>query len=185
MAYGAILGQTPTPDVPVGAIILWSGSTSDIPTNWQLCDGTNGTPDLRNRFVVGAGSSYNVGSTGGEATHTLTINEMPSHNHSFSGISHSHSLDLSNLTISQAGEHSHGLDIYGTGRNAEVINASSGTYRSGTYSTNSAGTHSHTISGDGSIGSTVASGSVGYKGAGNSHNNLPPYYALCYIMKIA
>merc|ERR1711997_338506 len=54
--------------VPSGGIIMWSGSASAIPTGWSLCDGTNGTPDLRNRFVVGGGSSYGYGSTGGAAS---------------------------------------------------------------------------------------------------------------------
>lgn len=67
--------------IPIGGIILWSGSVASIPPNWKLCDGTNGTPDLRDRFVVGAGGDYAVGETGGEATHTLTIEEMPAHSH--------------------------------------------------------------------------------------------------------
>ncbi len=67
--------------IPIGGIILWSGSIVSIPTNWHLCDGTNGTPNLQNQFVVGAGNSYAVGATGGESTHTLTITETPSHQH--------------------------------------------------------------------------------------------------------
>lgn len=66
-------------NIPKGLICMWSGST--VPTGWYLCDGTNGTPDLRDRFVVGAGSEYSVGATGGEKEHTLTIEEMPSHTH--------------------------------------------------------------------------------------------------------
>ena len=185
MAYGVILGQTPTPDFPVGGIILWSGSTSNIPTKWQLCDGTNGTPDLRNRFVVGAGSNYDVGDTGGEATHTLTVNEMPSHNHTFSGNSHTHSLSLSGLTTSSAGAHTHSIDIQGTMSIRDVLSASSGGYRQGSFTTKSAGEHTHTISGSGTLGSTVATGTISNKGSSRPHNNLPPYYALCYIMKIA
>lgn len=72
---------------PPGGIIEWSGAVVDIWPGWHLCDGTNGTPDLRDRFVVGAGSTYAVGTTGGEATHTLTTDEMPAHAHSYSGIS--------------------------------------------------------------------------------------------------
>jgi microcystin-dependent protein len=58
---------------------MWSGSTSTIPTGWALCDGSNGTPDLRNRFIVGAGDSYSVDDTGGSATmaHTHGV-DLPS-----------------------------------------------------------------------------------------------------------
>ena len=68
---------------PVGIITMWSGAISNIPTGWALCDGNNGTPNLTDRFIVGAGNDYTVGATGGEATHTLTENEMPKHRHSF------------------------------------------------------------------------------------------------------
>jgi microcystin-dependent protein len=67
--------------VPSGSIIMWSGSTTNVPNEWTLCDGNNGAPDLRNRFVAGAGDEYSVGDTGGEKEHTLTENEMPSHDH--------------------------------------------------------------------------------------------------------
>ena len=140
MAYGVILGQKPTipsSDFPIGGIIIWSGSQSDIPTNWQLCDGTNGTPDLRGQFIVGAGGDYAVGNTGGESEHTLTIAEMPSHKHTI-----------------RSGPQTTGASS-GTGiPNRFDLSSTSG---SGTYST----------------------------GNSQPHNNLPPYYALCYIMKIA
>ena len=58
--------------VPTGCIMFWSGSMEDIPEGWALCDGNNGTPDLRDRFVVGAGGDYAVGDTGGESIETLT-----------------------------------------------------------------------------------------------------------------
>ena len=71
--------------IPIGGIIIWSGSVSNIPSGFHLCDGSTigscATPDLRDRFVVGAGGSYSVGATGGAATHTLTVAEMPSHSH--------------------------------------------------------------------------------------------------------
>ena len=52
-----------------GGIILWSGAVIDIPTGYQLCDGTNGTPDLRGQFVIGAGGAYAVAANGGASTH--------------------------------------------------------------------------------------------------------------------
>ena len=69
--------------IPSGVIVMWSGSIANIPAGWALCDGTNGTPNLRDRFIVGAGNTYNPGDTGGEAFHRLTIAEMPRHEHSY------------------------------------------------------------------------------------------------------
>ena len=71
--------------VPIGAILMWSGLISAIPSGYALCDGTAGTPDLRNRMVIGAGSTYSVGSTGGSAdavvvSHTHTVTD-PGHLH--------------------------------------------------------------------------------------------------------
>lgn len=58
--------------MPSGGIIIWSGAIGSIPSGWYLCNGANSTPDLRDRFVLCAGSTYSVGSTGGAATHTHT-----------------------------------------------------------------------------------------------------------------
>lgn len=71
--------------VPAGVIVMWSGSIASIPSGWALCDGGGGRPDLRNRFIVGAGSGYAVGATGGADTVTLTTANIPSHTHSISG----------------------------------------------------------------------------------------------------
>lgn len=69
--------------IPKGIIVMWSGAIADIPAGWALCDGNNGTPNLKDRFVVGAGDSYAVSAKGGEAAHVLTIAEMPSHSHTY------------------------------------------------------------------------------------------------------
>ena len=149
--------------VPTGAIILWSGSTASIPSGWVLCNGSNSTPDLRDRFVVGAGSSYSVNATGGASSVTLSTSQIPSHNHSAS----------SSTTINDSG-HSHSISALvatETGAGGTTSTASQGS--SVTASTNSA-TTGITASTSTSIGST---------GGGGSHENRPPYYALAYIMK--
>ncbi len=152
------LNTASTHYVPSGGIILWSGSTGSIPSGWFLCDGSNGTPDLRDRFVVGAGSSYAVGATGGADSVTLSTSQIPSHTHTFSG------------TTSTIGDHTHSLPD-GFGQDGyPAIEAAGPT--GANLSTGPAGAHSHTFSG-----TTAATGS------GASHENRPPYYALAYIMK--
>ena len=118
-----------------GMIMLWSGSEGNIPSGWVLCNGSNSTPDLRDRFVVGAGNSYGVGSTGGANHITLTVDQMPSH---------SHSADF------KAGTWNNSYPMrFAASRQAQNY---------GSASTNNTG-------------------------GGQSHENRPPFYALCYIMK--
>ena len=148
--------------VPPGAIIMWSGAVDAIPEGWALCDGSNGTPDLRDRFIVGAGGSYNVGDTGGSNTVKLTTSQIPSHDHG-SGT----------LTTSTAGLHNHRYtrltpDYAGT--RGESL---TGTHYTTILFTDEAGEHKHTIS-----------GYTSYTGGGQAHENRPPYYALAYIMKL-
>lgn len=122
--------------VPSGAIILWSGAANAIPTGYALCDGNNNTPDLRNRFVVGAGSgsNYSVNDTGGADSVTLTVNQIPAHTHTY-------------------------IDQYVAINNG---------YRPWPANNNDCAARD------------VNSGSAG---GGQSHENRPPYYALCFIMK--
>lgn len=70
-----------TSSVPQGTILPWYGAPNSVPVGFVICDGSNGTPDLRDKFLVGAGNSYSVGSTGGEAFHVLTVDELANHTH--------------------------------------------------------------------------------------------------------
>lgn len=174
------LGST---GIPSGIIAMWSGASNAVPSGWLLCNGSNGTPDLRNRFVVGAGDKYAVGNTGGSDSVTLTNDQIPSHTHTFTG-----EVKLSGLTCSSAGAHTHIVslgDIYTIGPYSDQCSGSSRSVRinraetNGTYQAAlSAGAHTHTISGSG-----TATGTNSNTGGGGSHENRPPYYALCYIMK--
>jgi microcystin-dependent protein len=74
-----------------GMILMWSGQVDQIPTGWALCNGENETPDLRDRFIVGAGLNYRVTATGGAESVTLTIDQMPAHSHGVNDPGHNHS----------------------------------------------------------------------------------------------
>jgi hypothetical protein len=139
--------------IPAGLISLWSGSVASIPSGWFICDGNNGTPDLRNRFIVGAGSTYAVAATGGSAnatlvshTHTASVTD-PGHTHNAYGF---------------AGDYS----IPGGGAQS-IVSAS--TPPSQNVPTTSA--------------VTSISVSNSTEGSSATNANLPPYYALAYIMK--
>lgn len=82
--------------IPSGCIVIWSGSSASIPSGWYLCNGSNGTPDLRNRFVVGATSTYAVGATGGSADAIVV-----SHTHSVSDPGHNHTVGIQTKTLDQ------------------------------------------------------------------------------------
>ena len=148
-----------------GMILMYTGSTA--PSGWAICNGQNGTPDLRDRFIVGAGSAYSVNNTGGAASVTLTTAQLPAHshstpnhNHSFSGSNtHSHNYELVNMDQGSAGGSS------SRGRNTTTTSTSSA---------------SITISGT----TGNANPSTNNTGSGHSHENRPPYYALMFIMKL-
>jgi microcystin-dependent protein len=101
--------------IPSGIILLWSGSTASIPSGWVLCNGSNSTPDLRDRFVVGAGSTYAVNATGGANTVTLDATMIPAHTHTVSatgttgGQSANHTHTFSGTTSGQSNTHSHAV----------------------------------------------------------------------------
>jgi hypothetical protein len=80
--------------IPSGVIVIWSGSAGAIPSGWNLCNGSNGTPDLRDRFVVGAGSTYAVGNTGGTKDAIVV-----SHSHSITDSGHAHDVRIPSRTV--------------------------------------------------------------------------------------
>ena len=167
--------------VPSGGIIMWSGSTASIPAGWFLCNGSNGTPDLRNRFVVGAGGAYAVDATGGADSVTLSTSEMPAHSHA--GSTNSAGSHTHTGSTNTTGAHTHTVGQYGDFiRTTTSVMAAGYEPAQSNVSTSSAGNHSHSLSTD-AAGSHTHTVSVGNTGGGASHENRPPYYALAYIMK--
>jgi microcystin-dependent protein len=164
---------------PTGIIAIWSGSVATIPMGWLLCDGTNGTLDLRDKFIVGAGGTYAVGDTGGSNTFTLTNAQMPSHTHTVAGATAAGGIHAHN--INDPG-HAHTYDYPSFQFGGVTQPGNAGYDAQDTQSTSVSGTgisivtggaHQHTYSG------TTTS-----IGGGTAHENRPLFYALCYISKI-
>ena len=135
--------------IPSGCIIVWSGAVGAVPSGYYLCNGLNGTPDLRNSFVLGAGSTYSVGQTGGSTdavivshTHTASVTD-PGHNHNYT--------------------------------TATASSSTANSFTAGTGTTINTGTTTTA-----STGISVSNSTTGVSG---TNANMPPYYALCYIMK--
>lgn len=140
--------------IPIGGIILWHGSSGSIPLGWALCDGSKSTPDLRNRFVVGAGDTYPVSATGGVASVTLTTDQMPVHGHGYHDGYYVERSGKGSKYVSGGGVDTIGNDLTGSdgtdGDNTEIYWRPMNTFNNG---------------------------------SGTAHENRPPYYALCYIMR--
>ena len=123
--------------VPQGGIIMWSGSIASIPSGWNLCDGTNGTPDLRDRFVVGAGNTYAVDETGGANTVALAEANLAAHTHSVSG------------TTASDGAHTHTVSGNTSNTGAHTHTVSGNTSNTGAHthsgSTSNTGSHNHRL----------------------------------------
>lgn len=160
--------------VPKGVIVIWSGAANNVPRAWALCDGTNGTPDLRGRFVLGgiAGTGFNsIGNKAGVTDITLQPFNLPPH-------THSGSVSVSGET-NTTGNHTHNY----TYKERDMVQSGSSTpcwYGGSTQSTSAAGDHKHTVTASG----TYKTNDGDQPTKGQSFSILPPYYALAYIMKL-
>jgi microcystin-dependent protein len=163
--YGIIGVQaTSGATIPAGLISMWSGSIGSIPSGWYLCDGSNGTPNLTDRFIIGAGSTYAVNGTGGAATVSLASTNLPAHTHTATSTS----------TVTDPG-HNH---IYylktGTGNRP-----SAGGNENNGYDANT----STSFTGITVATSTSVSGGGSGGASGTAFSILPTYYALAFIQK--
>ena len=192
--------------VPSGVILMWSGSTDTIPAGWALCNGQDGTPDLTDRFILGAGKTYQPGTTGGAATVTPSVAARSAH----AGIA------VQNAALSiWTGAAGTGIGIQGTTLDGNTLPShahtsiqpseyrdngwgDSGnitfrgpTQKNGGYTGNS-WAHAHGVSDPGHahvVGSSEHN--HGVTDSGHTHaltaqaiSTMPPYYALCLIIKL-
>lgn len=125
--------------IPSGGIIAYSGEAETIPEGWAVCDGENGTPDLRGRFILGASETHAMGETGGEEEVTLTVDHIPKHAHAY--------------RIAKGGR--------------SIVSSSVGNNTGYPY-----------------LSSASDLENTSEAGYNKAHPNMPPYYALIYIMKL-
>ena len=153
--------------LPVGSIVVWYGTDANVPSGWAICNGGSGTPDLRNRFIVGAGSTYSVGNTGGVisvtpgagtvtiAGHALNVSEIPSHRHpynDFYGFTSTHYEHLGSTNVAKPNDFTYRNHSTELGTTWGEAHGHSGSY------------------------ATITSENI---------DNRPPYYALYYIQKVS
>jgi len=148
IATTAFVAASAATAVPIGVIVIWSGSVASIPASWLLCNGAYGTPDLRDRFVIGAGNTYLPAAAGGSADSAL-----PLHHHDLADPGHLHT---------QTG-YTPGTDTAGgNGSNQRPVRDA--------YTLNT--------------GSAFTNITMADAGVSPTGTNLPPFYALCYIIKV-
>ena len=142
--------------VPSGVIVMWSGTLASIPSGWALCDGTNGTPNLRDRFILGVPPGENPGATGGASDYTLTVAQLPPHTHNAT-------TQLQGLVKPARFP----LQFY------YLDSANSGSDNSIGFCDNTSYTYSPS-----------ATTAIENTGSGASIDNRPSYYKLAFIMKL-
>lgn len=149
--------------IPVGTIVMWSGTIATIPTGWLLCNGQPGTPDLRDKFIIGAAQD-DAGVAKTNITGSLT---QTGGSKDAIVVEHTHT-----ATIASAGLHSHEYFPFGTGIGTAFGTAETFQESQPARITASAGSHTHTATIDSS-------------GTSGTNGRLPPYYALAYIIRTA
>lgn len=195
--------------LPPGIIAMWAGTVALVPAGWRLCDGTAGTPDLRDRFIVGAGGSYAPGLTGGSATASGTTSASGAYSPGSTGAAgvhaHGNTTSAHVLTLSEIPGHSHTATVtdpghyhpYGAGFGPVGVGGIGGGSGFGVNSANTDGRftdisvalstdggglgHAHTIGADGDHVHSIPSA------PNHTHTvtvvTMPPFMALCFIMK--
>lgn len=167
VTFGDKSVQSTAASLPRGLIVMWSGQANNIPGGWALCNGQNGTPDLRDRFIAGAGSSYQPGSSGEPDTHVhdVKINAFPMNTDL--GGEHDHNLP--------SGWYMRRMNSYAAVKSDEYSMIDIGGFDDNRVKRVQKTTpHSHTFSFPGA--DTRTSDAKG--------QNRPKWYALCYIMKL-
>ena len=158
--------------IPSGIIIAFGKSLSEIPKGWAVCDGKSGTPDLRNRFIIGQGPKYPYNKKGGSDMIKLTIDNLPKHKHeiNLSG-GHKHKYkDIywadKNGVVPIGADHGRTLDMGDNDRNNNPVSKG---YEKLRYTDKTSSEHKHDMT---------------EVGNNKPHTNMPPYYSLYYIMKL-
>ena len=162
--------------IPKGTIVMWAGTSGSVPSGWALCDGDYSpdygdyTPNLSGRFIVGVGNGFAHKDTGGEKKVKLEIDQMPFHSHDISDLGHSHDVDddghshsISYMDDSYTDKDDDSLPVYAR--------------RWGNQRTESANSNISIVRNESNI-------TLGKSGGHEAHENLPPYFALCFIIKI-
>jgi hypothetical protein len=165
--------------VPRGIIVMWNGYPWDVPAGWALCNGGNGTPNLVGRFIVGASwdgygggtpgaGFYNPGNQDGQNTTFLSVEQLPAHTHTMPDLTHTHT------------GHTDGLTHANSGNNCNV---QAWGYGSGNCGGRRLGLEAFATRWSATASATPPS-QLGFTGNGLGVENRPPFYALCYIMKL-
>jgi microcystin-dependent protein len=176
---------TPAPDgskIPLGGIIMWSGAIANIPFGYRLCDGSGGTPDLRDRFIVGAGGLYGVGASGGAASVQLSVTQIPDHRHGiarYTGAGNNDLLSFGEWSAGVGNGEGRFSTRYTNGvRTTTLPGDGSGGHDGGSVNPNDVGANPQAIR-------TYGVSDLDSTQSPTSHENRPPFYALAYIMRIA